>query len=108
MSALSMTANDLKKRINALKEKKTEKQSTESFSSVGFRASVDMIAGVLMGIFLGYLAERYFLPPPWGMLSGFIVGSAAGFMNVYRLTKRYAASEAPQMKNAKAKQEMDE
>lgn len=108
MSASPMTANDLKKRISLLKARHNAKKKQESFSSIGFRASVDMIAGVLMGIFLGYLAERYFIKTPWGVLIGFIIGSAAGFRNVYRLTKRYAASaQDPQNPSAK-KKELDE
>ena len=46
---------------------------------------VEMLVAVLMGAFGGYLLDRWLHTSPWLLIVGFILGSAAGFRNIFRL-----------------------
>lgn len=78
--------NDLKQRIDKYKKKDTASNGAEklSFPHMAFRASVDMISGIVVGTGLGYFLDQYFTTDPWILFLGFLLGSAAGFFNVYR------------------------
>jgi ATP synthase protein I len=57
-----------------------------SGSALGFglRAGIELLAGLVVGVALGWLADRYLGTRPWGLLVGFFLGSAAGVVNVFR------------------------
>ena len=55
-----------------------------SFGATAFRASTDMLSCIIVGTLLGYFIDRYFLSPHYGLIIGFILGAAAGLLNVYR------------------------
>jgi ATP synthase protein I len=50
----------------------------------GLQMGVELVAGVLAGALLGWLVDRWFGLSPWGIIIGFMLGTAAGFLNVYR------------------------
>lgn len=50
----------------------------------GMQMGMELVAGVLAGALLGWLVDRWFSLSPWGLIAGFILGTAAGFLNVYR------------------------
>ena len=62
-----------------------------ALESSGIKLSV-LLAGsaaLLVGIGLGFLVDWAFSTKPWGLISFFALGSAAGMLNVYRtLTKK--------------------
>ncbi|MEO1248513.1 MAG: AtpZ/AtpI family protein [Pseudomonadota bacterium] len=65
--------------------------------AVGFRVVVDLAAGVVVGTGIGIVLDRWLGTTPWFLLVFFMIGSAAGLMNVYRTAqelerKRKAAS----------------
>lgn len=49
-----------------------------------FNVGVELVAGVLVGVGLGLFIDWAFGTSPWGLISLFILGSAAGMLNVYR------------------------
>ncbi|GFZ84855.1 ATP synthase protein I [Elstera cyanobacteriorum] len=51
---------------------------------VGARVGVDLVSGVLVGAGLGYGIDIWFGTKPWGLIVCFMMGAAAGFLNVYR------------------------
>lgn len=51
---------------------------------VGARVGVDLVSGVLLGAGLGYGIDLYAGTKPWGLIVCFMLGAAAGFLNVYR------------------------
>lgn len=61
--------------------------------ALGLRIGVELVAGVLFGVALGYGIDRWLDTKPWGMIFMIFLGAIAGFMNVYRLTagQGYAA-----------------
>lgn len=52
--------------------------------AVGIRVVVDLAAGVVAGTVIGIVLDRFLGTSPWFLLVFFLIGSAAGFLNVYR------------------------
>jgi len=50
----------------------------------GLRVGIELIAALLVGLALGWLADRYIGTRPWGLIAGFFLGSAAGVFGVIR------------------------
>jgi ATP synthase protein I len=59
---------------------------SDSRSGLGFamRLGVEMVSALVIGVAIGYFLDRWLGTKPWLMLLFFILGSAAGFMGVYR------------------------
>lgn len=56
-------------------------------SGLGFalRIGLELVAALLVGGGIGLLLDRWLGTAPWLMLVFFLLGAAAGFLNVYRL-----------------------
>jgi ATP synthase protein I len=54
---------------------------------IGFRAGVEVVSALVVGVVLGILLDRWLGTWPWLFLVFFVVGGAAGVMNVFRLFK---------------------
>jgi len=52
---------------------------------VGFRAGVEVFSALVVGVVIGLLLDRWLGTWPWLFLLMFVMGSAAGILNVYRL-----------------------
>ena len=52
---------------------------------VGFRAGVEVVSALIVGVALGWFLDRWLGTWPWLFLLFFVFGSVAGVMNVYRL-----------------------
>jgi ATP synthase protein I len=50
----------------------------------GLRVGIELIAALVVGLALGWLSDRYIGTRPWGLILGFLLGSAAGVVNVFR------------------------
>jgi len=54
---------------------------------VGYRAGVEVFSALLVGVIAGLLLDRWLGTWPWLFLLMFVMGSAAGVLNVLRLFK---------------------
>ena len=61
-----------------------DRAATASGYAKGFRLSSELVAGVLVGAGLGWLADRAFGITPWGLIVFLLLGFAAGVLNVMR------------------------
>ena len=52
---------------------------------IGFRAGMEVVSALVVGIVIGLLLDRWLGTWPWLFLLFFVAGSAAGILNVYRL-----------------------
>jgi ATP synthase protein I len=52
---------------------------------IGFRAGVEVVSALVVGVVIGLLLDRWLGTKPWLFLLFFVAGSAAGILNVYRL-----------------------
>ena len=88
-AALSARLQRLGKRLD---EKTASRPSEEtpvsrtdpSALARGFRLSTELVAGVLVGAFIGWVLDRWLGISPWGMIVFLLLGFAAGVLNVMR------------------------
>ncbi len=52
---------------------------------IGFRAGVEVVSALVVGVAVGWFLDRWLGTWPWLFLLFFVLGSAAGILNVYRL-----------------------
>ena len=57
--------------------------------SIAVRIGVELVAALVVGGGLGYLADSYFNSSPIGILIGVFLGMSAGLLNVYRMASRF-------------------
>ncbi len=65
-------------------EKSVVQSSDPSAIARGFRLSTELVAGVLVGAFIGWLLDRWLGITPWGLIVFLLLGFAAGVLNVIR------------------------
>jgi ATP synthase protein I len=88
----------LEAKLRAARERNPKPQSADGPSSgmshrqtgVAYRVLVDMIAGLLVGGFLGYWLDRWFDWAPYALIAGLVVGFAAGVNNAWRAIRVYS------------------
>jgi ATP synthase protein I len=59
---------------------------------VGFRAGVEVVSALVVGVAVGWFLDRWLGTWPWLFLLFFVFGSVAGVLNVYRLFKPRGAA----------------
>lgn len=83
---------DLSARLKALRADvgpiAAERVDEPPRSGVGFAFAVasHLVAGLAVGAGIGYLLDRWLDTAPWMMVVFFFLGSAAGMLNVYRMS----------------------
>src|SRR5258708_35049777 len=63
-------------------------------TSVAYRVLVDMIAGLLVGGFLGYWLDRWVGLAPYSFVTGLVLGFVAGANNAWRAIRAYSKDAA--------------
>lgn len=101
---------DLDKRLAALKSSEKEREGTAarragmSGMGAGMRIAVELVAGLGVGVAIGIALDAWLGTGPWLLITFFILGSGAAFMNVYRVAKAIdrRAKEAREAERAEA------
>lgn len=55
--------------------------------SLALRIGIELVAALMVGTGIGLLLDRWLGTAPWLMIVFFVLGSAAGLLNVMRVTK---------------------
>lgn len=83
--------SDLDDRLRRLREREEAKRpaakwddDTRGALGMAMRIGVELVAAVGVGAGIGYLLDRWLDTAPWLLVVFFLLGSAAGMMNVYR------------------------
>jgi ATP synthase protein I len=56
--------------------------------SLGFRVLSEFVAGVVVGGFIGWQFDSWLGTKPFGLIVFLMLGTAAGFWNVYRIAAK--------------------
>ncbi len=84
----------LKQARGAAAPPKQDLRSAHRQTAVAYRVLVDMIAGLLVGGFLGYWLDRWLGWAPYALIGGLIVGFAAGVNNAWRAIRVFSDEAA--------------
>ena len=58
------------------------------FIVLGFQIAILIVGGILGGMGLGFLVDKYLGSSPWGMIAGIILGIFLGGAGVYKIINR--------------------
>jgi ATP synthase protein I len=93
-AALSARLGSLDHRLSAIRDGRkieTDQPGTSgdgaaraSAMARGFRLSSELVAGVVVGAVIGWGFDRLLSTSPWGLIVFFLLGFAAGVVNVMR------------------------
>ena len=84
---------ELEKKLNKVKQSKIQdhqyhKKPTVNYS-IAINISIELITGIGLGVFLGLMIDNYLQTKPLMLIICFILGTLAGFFNMYKALKRY-------------------
>jgi ATP synthase protein I len=111
--AFRQRSNALGKRLDQVKAQRAPPQSVdarargEAFARA-FRFVAELLVGVGVGGFIGWLLDRQFGTMPWLMVLFVIMGFAAGLLNVVRAAQKAQAEMAAAMMAAPSVADDDE
>lgn len=85
--------SDFAQRLKAARDRRsrtTKRERKRPISDFGpaIRIGVDLVSGIAVGVFIGWLLDRWLETTPWLMLVFFVLGSAAGLTNVMRTARK--------------------
>jgi ATP synthase protein I len=83
----SLEQLDEKLRAAEAKRRKTKAGSEDQGQGLAFamRIGVEIVSALIVGVAIGYFLDRWLGTKPWFLLLFFVLGAAAGFMNVFRV-----------------------
>jgi ATP synthase protein I len=64
-----------------------EKDAGQSELGMAWRIGLELVSALIVGVGIGYLLDRWLGTKPWFLVAFFVLGSAAGILNVFRATK---------------------
>lgn len=82
------------KAVEARKSAENREQGTAvKMNNMGlaYRMVIDLIAGVVFGVFIGIGIDRVFGTAPWGLIVMVMIGLAAGIRIMLQSAKRFEA-----------------
>ena len=75
MNQLKQLKKDIEKHKNA---KRAQHSPRATPASLALRAGSDFLGALITGVFLGYVADSYWMTQPWLMIGGLFLGLASG------------------------------
>ena len=68
--------------------------------SVALKTGVEFVSAVAVGVAIGLLLDHWLQTKPWLMIVFFLLGSAAGFLNIFRSVGGYGYAAGYDAKTA--------
>ena len=85
----SPSLEDLDARLRRAQDQGPDRSSIGSGLGFALRIGIELVAALAVGVGIGYALDRWLGTGPWLMVVFFFLGSAAGFLNVYRAVSGY-------------------
>lgn len=85
----------IEKKISSLKKEKQEKEEkkhTKNHKQEGMRAAMEFILSILVSAYIGYWIDNYFNTTPAFIFIFVILGTATGFMAIYKISNNLDSS----------------
>lgn len=94
---------DLDKRLREARTRKPRGNGKPASTGVGlaFRIGTELVAGLVVGVGIGWLLDYWLGTKPWLMVLFFFLGSGAGILNVYRAVSGYGLAVGYRKPDAK-------
>lgn len=98
--AIRQRSEDIGRKLDAVKSRSTpendedERRRGAAFGQA-FRYAAELVVGVGVGGFIGWMLDRQFGSAPWLMVLFVILGFAAGLLNVIRAAQKAQAEMEP-------------
>ena len=104
---------DLDARLRAARERQEAKEGSgknkqsEAQGGLGFalRIGTDLVAALIVGVGIGVLLDYWLGTKPWMLVLFFVLGAAAGFLNIFRLVRGYDMAAGTRRRETAAKDE---
>ena len=84
---------ELEKKIDSVKKRQTDENKAQKRPNVNYsiavNISIELITGIVLGVFLGLVIDNYLQTKPLMFIICFILGTLVGFFNMYKALKRY-------------------
>ena len=84
LDELDAKISSARKEIGDGVKSSTKPELPQSLVGLAMRAGVELVAGVAVGAGVGYGLDLWLGSGPWLLIACFILGAAAGMLNVYR------------------------
>jgi ATP synthase protein I len=83
-------SSDFEKRLEGLEAQRSKTATYAAGKSLneGYRLVASLISGVLVGLGLGWLIDRFVHTSPWGLIGGLLIGMGVSIFNVVRVSAR--------------------
>jgi len=69
-------------------ERPAKEKPAPSLLGLAFRLAAELVAGVVVGVFIGWVLDRWLGTAPLLLIVFFALGAAAGFINVFRTARQ--------------------
>jgi len=103
--AIRQRSSEIGKKLDAVKARRAEAEAEmnrarQTAFGQAFRYAAELIVGVAVGGFLGWVLDRYFGTAPWLMIVFVILGFAAGLLNLIRAARKAQAENEALQRSA--------
>ena len=81
------------------------RRGVQSGLGTALRIGVDLVAAIAVGVGIGLLLDHWLGTKPWLLIVFFLLGAAAGFLNVFRAASGYGLAAGYKKPDGEAKRD---